>query len=233
MKQFIIFCSLFVGFQIHSQFDFSLRLGAGVGISKSKTFNMVQDSYNTFNASTLKNNLSTGLNKALTIELNAKSDRLFMGLGLTSFRASANAKFTNDSERIIDFKHNFYNILIGFSKDKGDGEIVIASGICVTDYFLTSYVEYATGDRDYAYGTLQGTYHTNGFGIPMMLEYGRYLDEDLRYFVYGRCQIQAISATKFTLYNIANGQTSAIYEGVEILDDTKRMLFEIGLKYNL
>lgn len=233
MKKCLFFISLIFASQLLSQIDLSLKLGAGVGFSKSETFNSVQDSYNTYNAATLKNNLSIGISKGFTVEVDGKFDNLFMGVGLTSFRTSASAKFSNEAKRYFDFKHNFYNVLIGFSRHKAGGELTIASGICVTDYFLTSYVEYATGDRDYSYGSLQGTYHTNGFGIPLMIEYGKHLDDNLKYFIYSRCQIQAISATKFTLFNIANGQTSAIYEGVEILDDRKQILFELGLKYNL
>ena len=233
MKKCLIFICIFLVSQLHSQIDLSLKIGAGIGFSKSKTFNSVQDLYNTLNASTLKSNLSTGISKAFTFEMDGKFDNLFMGVGLTSFRSNASAKFSNQAKRHFDFKHNFYNVLIGYSTSMDAGGFIFASGICVTDYFLTSYIEYPTGDRDYAYGSLQGTYHTNGFGVPLMVEYNKVLGTQANLLLYVRCQIQAVSATKFTLFNIANGQTSAIYEGVEVLDDRKHLLFELGLKYNL
>jgi hypothetical protein len=231
MRCIFLFLVLLTYTKPHSQLDFSLKAGLGIGLSKSKTFNLMRDSYNSLNEPTITNKLDVGLNKSYTLELNAELGKMFLGFGLTSFNYVANAEFTNKSSRNFHFKHNYYNVLIGFSKPKSSGDLIIASGICVSDYFMTSFVTYPNGDKDYAKGILQGTYHTNGFGIPVMIEYNKDLTDNFK--LYTRLQLQVISATKFTLFNVASGQTSAIYDGIEILDDTKHFLLELGLKYNL
>jgi hypothetical protein len=206
--------------------ELSLQIGGLVGLSNSKTFNEYRDYYNSVNAGTLDKELNKGVfNYGTNLQLNVAFNKYFSALSFSNVFNVSKATFPNGASREVLFNNRYYNILIGYKSlhAVGNTELTVCTGFFISDYIMHGYVIYPNGEKDYLKNSLSGIYQTQGFGIPLLFQYSRSLGIS-NCWIYGKCQIQAINATKFGVFD---------YLGLEkqVKDDAKRVLFEIGLEY--
>lgn len=223
MRIILITFTLILGNQLSAQI--SLQIGGLVGLSKSKSFQEFKDFYNVDNQGSFSSELNNGsFNYGTTVQASYIFDNLYSGLGFTNAYNTAEATFLNGAQRKITFNSRYYNILIGYVNSSETKEWAVYSGFVVSDYVMSSYIKYATGDRDYTKNYISGFKQTQGFGIPLIGHFSKSITDN--FWVYGKCQLQLISATKFGVFD---------YQGIEkqIKDDAKRMLFEIGVEFKL
>lgn len=221
MKKALVIATLVIGNQLSAQI--SIQVGGLVGLSKSKSYQEFKDFYNLDNQGSFSKELNNGsLNYGSTVQASYTIGKLYSGLGFTNVFNTAEAIFSNGAQRKITFNSRYYNILIGYVKKSETKEWAVYSGFVVSDYIMSSYIKYTTGDRDYTKNYISGFKQTQGFGIPLIGHYSKRITEN--FWVYGKCQLQLISATKFGVFD---------YQGLEkqIKDDAKRMLIEVGVEY--
>lgn len=221
---------------LSAQSNFSLQLGGIGGFSKSASFNSFRETYNELNATSFKKEMKKpSLSFGYGLQLDYTMGNMYVAVGHSSINAKAEAVFTNEAERHLDFKQQYYHTLIGYIRKNETSEWAVYSGFSVSQLFMTSYIRFSSGDKDYTTGILNGTYQAVGFTVPLFAHYGIELFPD--FWLYAKAQLQMISATKFSLYsNTTVGSFSssgAVYFDKEIFDDAKRILFEIGVKRNL
>lgn len=206
--------------------DLSLQVGGLTGFSSSKSFNEYREYYNNLNNGTLSKELTQGsFNYGTSLQLNVSFYKLYTAIGFTNVFNLSTATLPNGASREILFNSRYYNILIGYktSNETNTSEFAIYTGFSGTDYVMGAYVVYPTGDKDYLKNELSGMYQTQGMGVPLLVHYAHGIGGS-NFWIYGKCQIQTINATKFGVFD---------YLGLEkqIKDDAKRILFEIGLEY--
>lgn len=207
----------------HLSAQISIQAGGTIGLSKSKTYQEFKDFYNLDNQGSFSKELNNGsLNYGSTIQASYSLGSLYCGLGFTNVYNTAEATFLNDAQRKITFNSRYYNILIGFINQGETKEWAVYSGFVVSDYIMSSYIKYTTGDRDYTKNYISGFKQTQSFGVPLIGHYSKRMTDHI--WLYGKCQMQLISATKFGVFD---------YQGLEkqIKDDAKRMLIEIGVEF--
>lgn len=224
-RKIVFISSIVVNSSIIAQ-DFSFQAGGLLGVSGSKTFNEYRDYYNNVNASTLDKELNKGsFNYGTNIQLNFGINKYFSAFGFSNVFNVSKATFPNGATREVMFNNRYYNILIGYRTLNAveTSELAVYTGFFVSDYVMRGYVVYPNGDKDYLKNSLSGLYQTQGFGVPLLIHYSHAIGVS-NFWMYGKCQIQVINATKFGVFD---------YLGLEkqIKDDAKRMLFEIGLEY--
>lgn len=216
--------------------DFYFQANAITGFSKSKSLNNIIDLYNTTNANYISKNMNKPmLSYGYELQLDCRvTDHLFTAVGLTNVNSKAHSIFPNDSERHLFLRSNYINGLIGYAA--GDyNEFAIYSGIVANFSLVNSYVKFSNGDKDHITGQLGGSYTSVGFGIPIGAHYALHLSPKFQ--LLAKAQFYVISATKFTYINntrITGGSNSSlIYQGLEAVDDSKRLLLSLGLRYAL
>jgi hypothetical protein len=162
------------------------------------------------------------------------SDHLFTAVGFTNVNSKCHSKFPNDTERHLFLRSNYINGLIGYAT--GDyNELAIYSGFDVNFSLVNSYVKFSNGDKDHITGQLGGSYTSVGFGIPIGAHYALHISPNFQ--LLAKAQFYLISATKFTYVNNTRttgvSSSSLIYQGLEAVDDSKRMLISFGLRYTI
>lgn len=206
--------------------ELSLHAGGLFGFSSSKSFNEYRDYYNEINSGVIDKELNKGtINYGTNLQLNFALNKLYTSIGFSNVFNLSSATFPNGSSREILFNSRYYNILIGYKtfNEANTSELAIYTGFSGTDYIMSSFIVYPNGDKDYLKNELSGIHQTQGTGVPLLVHYAHSIGFS-NIWIYGKCQIQAINATKFGVFD---------YQGLEkqIKDDAKRMLFEIGLEY--
>lgn len=215
-------------FPLTSFSQMSLEVGAHTltGFSKSASFNTYREQYNVNNAATLKNELNkSGINYGYGATVAFKVNKFYSAFDVTNAYSGAVAKFSNDASRHFNFHNRYYNMLVGFNLSRATSEITLATGLNVSDYFITTHVRYPNGERDYTYGTVYGSNHAVGIGVPVMVEYSASLGG--RWNFYTRVQLQFSTRDEF----IFSGNTgSMVYPDGEIVNDRFRGLLIFGIK---
>ena len=162
------------------------------------------------------------------------SDHLFTAVGFTNVNSKCHSKFPNDTERHLFLRSNYINTLIGYSL--GDyNELSIYTGIDVNFSLVNSYVKFSNGDKDHITGQLGGSYYNVGAGIPFGIQYAKHISPNFQFIA--KAQFHLIRATKFTYTNNTRitgySNSSLMYQGLEAIDDSKRILLSLGLRYSL
>lgn len=216
--------------------EFHFQANAITGFSKSKSLNSIIDLYNSTNTAYISKNMNRPvLSYGYEFQLDCRvSNHLFTAVGFTNVNSKCHSKFPNDTERHLFLRSNYINGLIGYAT--GDyNELAIYSGFDVNFSLVNSYVKFSNGDKDHITGQLGGSYTAVGFGIPIGAHYAMHLSPNFQFLA--KAQFYLISATKFTYVNNTRttgiSSSSLIYQGLEAVDDSKRFLISLGLRYNI
>lgn len=224
MKKIVLIIILLRTSLLISQVE--IQVGGMFGMSSSPSFKEFMEYYNVENQSAISKPLDKGsFNYGTNLQFSLQIMNMYTAVGYANAMNTTNAVFVNGTERVINFNSKYYNILIGYINDDSDNsEFAIYSGFVVNDYIMSSYIKYKTKDRDYIAGAVGGVYQTQGFGIPLIGHYSRRITD--QFWLYGKCQLQVISATKFGVYDYMNLSK-------QIKDDSKRVLFELGVQFKI
>jgi hypothetical protein len=209
-----------------AQMSFEAGVSTLIGFSKSKSFAAYRDYYNTANATSLKNNLgSASFNYGYDARIEFSMGKYYSAVSLTNIYANCSAKFENDATRKFQLNQRYVNILIGYTNKNETSEFTIATGISVSNYFVTTHVKYPNGDKDYTYGVVFGSNQTVAIGVPLLVEYGINLSG--RWSLVARAQAQFSTKDNFTFFSNTG---SVVYPEGEIAGDAFRGFLSIGLK---
>ncbi len=209
-----------------AQMSFGLSVSPLVGFSKSASFSTYRDYYNTTNAPTLKKDLSSGsFTYGYDANLEFTINHLYTGVSVTNTFTRSSAKFENEASRHFQQHQRYINTLIGYINRNESREFTIATGISISDYFITTHVNYPNGDKDYTYGIVFGSNHTVAIGVPLVFGYGISLNE--KWWLVARAQMQFTTKDNFTFFSNTG---SVVYNGGELVGDAFRGFLTIGLK---
>jgi len=228
---------LLLSFLSTAQIYLGGHLGLNAGYNNSKSFNTFRDAYNLSNETYINKKMSKPI---LAYGFGGQFDcyvgHLFSAVGFTRTSASARATFPNKAERHMTMNQLSINALIGYASNGDMNEFSIYSGFTGSFSSIIGYVKYPTKDRDYTYGTISGIFTSPGFRVPLCFQFSRKIEET-NFWFYSRLTAVVLSATKLTYFNTINsagfGSSALVYGDVEIIDDTKQVLLEIGIKYKI
>jgi hypothetical protein len=212
------------------------QANAITGFSKSKSLNNIIELYNKTNSSYISKNLNRPLlTYGYEFQVDYRvTDRLYTAVGFTNANSKCRSKFPNNTERHLFLRSNYINGLIGISM--GDyNELTVFTGFDVNFSLVNSYVKFSNGDKDHITGQLGGSYTSVGFGVPIGAHYAMSISPNFQFLA--KVQLFVISATKFTYVNNTRttglSSSSLMYQDLEAVDDSKRMLISLGLRYSI
>lgn len=227
-KLYLLVITLLIAGGNFAQMSLDASVSTLIGFSKSKSFAAYRDYYNTVNNTSLRKNLgSPSFNYGYDARLEFTIGNYYSAVSLTDLYANCSAKFENDATRKFKINQRYVNVLIGYTRETGGSEFTIATGISISDYFITTHVRYPNGDKDYTYGAVFGSNHTVAIGVPLLFEYGINLSG--QWWLVTRAQAQFSTKDNFTFFSNTG---SVVYDGGEIVGDAFRGFISIGLKRN-
>lgn len=223
---------LFLNCTSYSQGDASIQIGINSGYSTSKSFKAFSAEYNELNANQIKKNLGNpNFTYGWHIQGAYKTDGLYSGISVIQSYSGTQAIFNSGTKRVIRLSQTILNAYIGYRHEGDKTEFAIYTGFSFANTFVTAFLQYTNGKKDYVGGQVDGTYHAVGFGGPLAIEESFNLNDHISLYA----KIEGIwKPSKLSYFRPKSGSinTSFKLNKTELTDDNIPVFLQIGVKYN-
>lgn len=238
-KKLLINKVLLVILLVHLSLLTSAQMGfefSGVfGFTRAKSYKGFVELYNQTNGSTLQKQLNAPhFVYGIDIQGDYYFENMYCAVGLTKLYAESQSTIENGGKRHIDLNQNVFCGLLGYGIHDETYEYSMSIGVSMKKSYLHSSFIYPTGDRDYNVGQISGTYSSVGVGFPLTAHFA--VKTSFGPWLFTKFQLQVLYFDKFSYFkgtSTANTSSAANYQGYEIVEDNKNVLFEVGVKFPL